>query len=122
GSPKEEEGRYPNETPHQVTLTKGFYMGVYTVTQEQWQTVMGNNPSFFKEENNLPVERVSWDDCQEFLQKMGKKEGHGYRLPTEAEWEYACRAGTTTPFHTGDTISADSQVNYNGNGPPLEKE
>ena len=89
-------------------------MGVYTVTQEQWQTVMGNNPSHFKGEKNLPVETVSWDDCQEFIKKLREKDKKPYRLPTEAEWEYACRAGTTTPFHFGETISTD-QANYNGN-------
>ena len=115
GSPKEEkERRSTDETQHKVTLTKGFYMGVYTVTQEQWQEVMGNNPSHFKGEKNLPVEKVSWDDCQEFIKKLREKDKKAYRLPTEAEWEYACRAGTTTPFHFGETISTD-QANYNGN-------
>ena len=114
GSPKEEKEGNDNETQHKVTLTKGFYMGVYTVTQEQWQEVMGNNPSQFKGEKNLPVERVSWDDCQEFIKKLREKDKKPYRLPTEAEWEYACRAGTTTPFHFGETISTD-QANYNGN-------
>ena len=88
-------------------------MGVYTVTQEQWQEVMGKNPSHFKGEKNLPVEQVSWDDCQEFIKKLREKDKKPYRLPSEAEWEYACRAGTTTPFHFGETISTD-QANYNG--------
>src|ERR1700730_12347219 len=74
GSPKEDVGRQTNlggdETQHKVTLTKGFYMGVYTVTQEQWQEIIGNNPSHFKVEKNLPVEQVSWDDCQEFVKKL----------------------------------------------------
>jgi formylglycine-generating enzyme required for sulfatase activity/predicted DNA-binding protein (UPF0251 family) len=113
GSPNDEKERYGNETQHKVTLTKGFYMGVNTVTQEQWQAVMGNNPSKFKGEKNLPVELVSWDDCQEFIKKLRAKDNKSYRLPTEAEWEYACRAGTTTPFHFGETISTD-QANYNG--------
>ena len=113
GSPKEENERFPEETQHKVTLTKGFYMGVYTVTQEQWKEVMGNNPSFFKGEKNLPVEMVSWDDCQEFIKKLREKDKKAYRLPTESEWEYACRAGTTTPFHFGETISTD-QANYDG--------
>src|SRR5476649_2316727 len=86
-------------------------MGVYTVTQEQWQAIMGNNPSEFKGEKNLPVETVSWDDCQEFIKKLGEKNKQPYRLPTEAEWEYACRAGTTTPFHFGQAISAN-KANY----------
>jgi formylglycine-generating enzyme required for sulfatase activity len=121
GSTKEEIERQPfdilairqDETRHKVTLTKGFYMGVYTVTQEQWQAVMGNNPGYFKGEKNLPVERVSWDDCQEFVKKLREKDKRPYRLPTEAEWEYACRAGTTTPFSCGETISTD-QANYDG--------
>jgi len=115
GSPKEEKERLPDESQHKVTLTKGFYMGVYTVTQEQWQAVMGNNPSHFKGEKNLPVEQVSWNDCQEFIKKLREKDKDkkAYRLPTEAEWEYSCRAGTTTPFHFGETISTD-QANYYG--------
>ena len=113
GSPKEEKERQDKETQHKVTLTKGFYMGVYLVTQEQWKGVMGNNPSFFKGEKNLPVEQVSWNDCQEFIKKLREKYKKLYRLPTEAEWEYACRADTTTPFHFGKTISTD-QANYCG--------
>jgi formylglycine-generating enzyme required for sulfatase activity len=113
GSPKEELKRQDNETQHKVTLTKGFYMGIYLVTQEQWKEIMGNNPSEFKGENNLPVEAVSWDDCQEFIKKLREKNKKLYRLPFEAEWEYACRAGTKTPFHFGETISTD-QANYNG--------
>jgi sulfatase modifying factor 1 len=113
GSPKEEKERADNEIQHKVTLTKGFYMGVYTVTQEQWKDIMGNNPSRFKDEKNLPVESVSWDECQDFIKKLRKKDKKPYRLPTEAEWEYSCRAGTKTPFHFGDTISTE-QANYDG--------
>ena len=113
GSPKDEKERRADETQHKVTLTKGFYMGVYTVTQEQWQEVMGKNPSHFKGEKNLPVDSVSWNDCQEFIKKLREKDKKPYRLPSEAEWEFACRAGTTTPFHFGETISTD-QANYNG--------
>src|SRR5476651_402788 len=113
GSPKEEKQRQENETQHKVTLTKGYYLGVYTVTQEEWIAVMGNHPSKFKGEKNLPVENVSWDDCQEFVKKLRAKDKKAYRLPTEAEWEYACRAGTSTPFHFGETISTD-QANYYG--------
>ena len=114
GSPKAEKERQDNEIQHKVTLTKGFYMGVYTVTQEQYETVMGKNPSNFRGEKNLPVEKVSWGDCQEFIKKLREKDKKVYRLPSEAEWEFACRAGTTTPFHFGETISTD-QANYNGN-------
>jgi len=116
GSPKNEEKRSDNETQHKVTLTKGFYMSVHLVTQEQWQEVMGNNPSLFRSEKNLPVDNVSWKECQEFIKKLREKDKDkkAYRLPTEAEWEFACRAGTTTPFHFGETISTD-QANYDGN-------
>ena len=116
GTPKEEEHSivsFDKETQHKVTLTKGFYMGVYTVTQEEWQEIMGKNPSKFKGEKNLPVEKVSWEDCQAFMKKLRAKDKKLYRLPTEAEWEYSCRAGTTTPFHFGETISTD-QANYDG--------
>jgi formylglycine-generating enzyme len=114
GSPKEEKGRWAeNETQSKTTLSKGFYMGVYTVTQEQWKEVMGSNPSHFTGEKNLPVEQVSWGDCQEFVTKLRENDKKAYRLPTEAEWEFCCRAGTTTPFHFGETISTD-QANYNG--------
>jgi sulfatase modifying factor 1 len=113
GSPKDEIDRYENELQHKVTLTKGFYMGVYPVTQEEWHAVMGNNPSTFKGEKNLPVEQVSWEDCQQFVKKLRDKDKKPYRFPTEAEWEYACRAGSTTAFSFGATISTD-QANYNG--------
>ena len=105
---------FQNEQPqHRVKITKPFYMGVYVVTQAQYEAVMGVNPSYFKGESN-PVEQVSWNDAVEFCKKLSAKTGQTVRLPTEAEWEYACRAGTTTPFNTGETISTD-QANYNGN-------
>jgi formylglycine-generating enzyme required for sulfatase activity len=112
GSPENEQHRRNNEKQHRVILTKGFWMGATEVTQRQWKTVMGNNPSKF-DGPDLPVERVSWNDAVEFGKKLSRKEGKRYRLPTEAEWEYACRAATTTPFNTGKTISTD-QANYNG--------
>lgn len=116
GSPSNEPERSSDEKQHKVTLTKGFYMGATEVTQSQWREIMGNNPSSFKGDN-LPVEQVSWNDCQEFIRKLNSHEGgNKYRLPTEAEWEYACRAGTATPFYTGDCISTD-QANYDGNYP-----
>lgn len=83
-----------NEKPvHKVCITKPFYMGKYEVTQGQWQAIMGNNPSEFKKGNNHPVEQVSWNDIQTFIRKLNAKTGKNYRLPTEAEWEYACRSG-----------------------------
>ncbi|MCP4614135.1 MAG: formylglycine-generating enzyme family protein [Planctomycetes bacterium] len=105
---------FTDEHPrHRVKITNGFYMGKTEVTQFQYEEIMNNNPSHFKGQNN-PVEKVSWNDAVEFCRELSKKEGKTYRLPTEAEWEYACRAGTTTPFYTGETISTD-QTNYNGN-------
>ena len=105
GSPNAEAGREANETQHQVTLTKGFYMGVYSVTQEEWQGVMGKNPSSYKGEKNLPVDTVSWVDSQEFIKKLGDKDKKAYRLPTEAEWEFAARAGTRTAYYFGNDKS-----------------
>ena len=110
GSPKKEKGRYDDETQHEVTLTKPYYMGKYEVTQEQWESVMGKNPSDTKGAK-LPVTDVSWNDCQEFIKKLNKKTDGGYRLPTESEWEYACRAGTTTAYSFGDKITP-KDANY----------
>ena len=112
GSPASEKHRF-KETQHEVTLTKPFYMGKYEVTQERWESVMGTgflwfggNPSTIKGPE-LPVTGVSWNDCKEFIKKLNAKTetDGGYRLPTEAEWEYACRAGTQTPFYCGDSIT-----------------
>ena len=98
-------GRDNDEQQHRVTLTKGFYMQTTEVTQGQWRVVMLNNPSYFKNcGDNCPVESISWDDCQKFIHKLNKLEGgNKYRLPTESEWEYACRAGRTTKFCFGDS-------------------
>ena len=112
GSPASEFGRNDNETQHEVRLTKPFYMGKYEVTQEQWESVMGNNPSSKTKGAKLPVTDVSWNDCQEFIKKLNAKTDGGYRLPTEAEWEYACRAGTTTAYSFGDKITP-KDANYN---------
>ena len=110
GSPASEKGHRVNETQHEVTLTKPFYMGKYEVTQEQWDAVMVNNPSFYRGPK-LPVTSVSWENCQEFIKKLNAKTSGGYRLPTEAEWEYSCRAGTTTAYSNGDSITKnDSNV------------
>ena len=115
GSPALEKGRSTDgsESPQHQVNVPGFYMGKYVVTQEQYQKIMGNNPSSFKGAKR-PVEQVSWNNAVEFCQKLSKKTGREYRLPSEAEWEYACRAGTTTPFHFGETITTEL-ANYNGN-------
>jgi formylglycine-generating enzyme required for sulfatase activity len=119
GSPQSETGRYDNEIQHSVTLTHGFEMQTTDVTQAQWVAVMGSNPSYFqsaqyckdtfKQVNGVsmcphhPVEQVSWDDAQDFITKLNQKQdGYLYRLPTEAEWEYAARAGTTTAYFFGN--------------------
>ena len=104
GSPKSEKYNKDNELQHEVTLTKSFYLGKYEVTQDQWEAVTGNSPSQIKGKM-LPVTGVSWEDCQEFIEKLNTKTTGGYRLPTEAEWEYACRAGTTTAYSFGDSIT-----------------
>ena len=103
---------------HHVNLTKGFYMQTTEVSQRQWNNLMGNNPSFFKDSgDDCPVEQVSWNDVQQFLKRLNQAEQTDkYRLPTEAEWEYACRAGTKTPFSFGKCLTTE-QANYNGNFP-----
>ncbi|MCL2154948.1 MAG: formylglycine-generating enzyme family protein [Leptospirales bacterium] len=145
GSPTTEPDRYDEEVQHKVTVS-AFSMSKYQVTQDQFESLMGYNPSSLTG-TNLPVEWVTWYDAVEFCNKLSDKEGleqvyaitnvsrdgnhiteatvtadwskKGYRLPTEAEWEYACRADTTTPFNTGDNITAE-QANYDGNYPYKE--
>jgi len=113
GSPAEEEDRDDDENLHQVRLTKGFYLGRYPVTQAQYKAVMGKNRSHFKGKDR-PVEEVSWRDAAAFCEQLSHRVGQRVMLPTEAQWEYACRAGTTTPFSFGATISTN-QANYDGN-------
>lgn len=116
GSPADEPGRFEDELQHEVTLTQGYWLGETAVTQALWRAVMGTNPSRFPSDDH-PVEQVSWDDCQQFLDKLNRMApGLEARLPTEAEWEYACRAGTTTPFSFGRNITPE-QVNYHGDHP-----
>jgi len=102
---------YESETPPQIVQIKEpFYMGKYEVTQKQWYAIMKTNPAYFNSEKigsdtrNYPIESVSWDDAQEFIKKLNEKEGGSkkYRLPTEAEWEYAARAGSSTKWSFGD--------------------
>ncbi|MCR4573313.1 MAG: SUMF1/EgtB/PvdO family nonheme iron enzyme, partial [Lentisphaeria bacterium] len=150
GSPEDESGRSKDETQHQVTLTKGFWIGKYPVTQAQYKAVVGTNPSYFKEKKQvtvkgnffdrllgnetkqvsqevetslvLPVETVSWDEANRYCSLLNKTHvskvpsGFQFSLPTEAQWEYACRAGTTTPFNFGNSLSGD-KANCDGRYP-----
>lgn len=121
GSPATEEERDPEELRHEVTLSKPFYLGVHEITQAQYANVMVKSSAFFKGGVNHPVENVRWREVVDFCsrlsaQPMEKKAGRKYRLPTEAEWEYACRAGTVTPFHFGASLSS-KEANFNGNYP-----
>ena len=114
------ENGFNNEKPvHRVTLTKPYYLGETEVTQAQWRAVMGNNPSLFQGDNR-PVERVSWDDAMAFCQKLNDlgraPKGWKFTLPTEAQWEFACRAGTTTNYSYGDASDVQ-KMNFDGNYP-----
>ena len=129
GSPADEKGRFVGETQHRVTLTEGFLLSATEVTQAQWEAVMGSNPSHFKGAER-PVDQVSWLDCVRFCIRLSELEGldtvyrlsgdhvtwyqsgRGYRLPTEAEWEYACRAGTITRYHSGNSTSDLHRVGW----------
>jgi formylglycine-generating enzyme required for sulfatase activity len=127
GSPKTEEGRVQDETQHQVTISKDYYLGVTEVTQGQYEKVMGTNPSYFQgkkiegSSSNHPVDKVSWEDAVEFCKKLSelpeeKADGRVYRLPTEAEWEYACRSGSKTAYTFGESSnSLGSHAWFGGN-------
>ncbi len=121
GSPNKEPGRLSEESPQHLVSVAPFFIGKFTVTQAQWQAIaalppinrpLDPEPSRFRGADR-PVEQVSWYDCQEFCARLSLKTGRTYRLPSEAEWEYACRAGTMTPFHVGYTLTTDL-ANYNG--------
>jgi formylglycine-generating enzyme required for sulfatase activity len=118
GSPDTEAGRYGGETRHPVTLTQGFWLADTACTQALWQAVLGENPRNFKQDPSNPVERVSWNGIQEkFLPALNRLVPRlEAGLPSEAQWEYACRAGTQTPFWFGEQITPE-QVNYEGNYP-----
>jgi len=107
GSPLSESGRGDDEQQHAVTISRDFWMGRTEVTQQQWRRVMGINPSFHDRCGpRCPVENVTWFDVQKFLRRLNRVSHNGpYRLPTEAEWEYACRAGTATAFSFGDSLT-----------------
>ncbi len=114
GAPAED-SPYPQlEWPaHSVTLTRGFYLGIHEVTQAQWKAVLGENPARNGGVgNDYPVYNVSWSDCQRFVRRIGEMTGQTFRLPTEAEWEYACRAGTSTRFSFGDGPSFEDEYRY----------
>ena len=112
GSPLDEIGREHDELQHSVTISKGFFISETEVTQAQWKKLMGNNPSGFKHLGpDRPVEQVSWNDCMVFIDKLNNLEGTDkYRLPTEAEWEYACRAGSKSAFSGGEITEASCKV------------
>lgn len=115
GSPEDEPGRYEDELRHHVTLSKPYYLGKFPVTQDQWEAIMETNPSYSKGKKK-PVENVTWEDCQQFILRLQARTGlTGFRLPTEAEWEYACRAGTTSAYSFGPTLHTE-EANFLGSG------
>ena len=121
GSPRSETERDDKEERHEVTITKPFYIGVYEVTQGQYHAVTGNNRAVFKDSKENPIENVDWIEVKAFCERLSSRDeekdaGRRYRLPTEAEREYACRGSTTTAFNVGESLSSH-QANFNGNYP-----
>src|ERR1700722_15988690 len=125
GSPAEEKDRDADEQQHEVAITRPFYLSIYTVKQAEYQQILGHNPSWYNASRgggpDHPVDEITWDAAVSFCTKLSnltdeRKAGRTYRLPTEAEWEYACRAGTTTAYNVGEGLSS-RQANFNGNFP-----
>jgi formylglycine-generating enzyme required for sulfatase activity len=116
GSPESESGHNATERAHEVRIPRSFYIGTCEVTQRQWIAVMGKNPSHFHGSVDLPVEGVNWFEVHEFIKRLNALSGEHFRLPTEAEWEYACRAGTQTPYAFGKVLST-ADANYDGRYP-----
>jgi formylglycine-generating enzyme required for sulfatase activity len=118
GSPQDEPERHDEEIQHRVSLTQGYWLAESACTQELWQAVMGDNPSDFKDNPQNPVESISWNDCVRFFARANELLQGRLRLrfPNEAAWEYACRAGTDSPFWWGKDLTTD-QANYDGNYP-----
>lgn len=116
GSPISEAGRNKSEIQHEVSISKPFYLGKYEITQAQWQQVMKTNPSKFKGFADFPVENISFGDIQDFCRNLKSITFAPFEIPTEAQWEYACRAGTTTPYHFGNQLNG-IQANCDGNRP-----
>jgi formylglycine-generating enzyme required for sulfatase activity len=130
GSPDSEQSHQSDESPRHRVAVPEFYLGRYEVTQEQWRAVaklpkirvdLPAKPFFFKGDGRLPVESISWFEAMEFCARLSQKTGRAYRLPSEAEWEYAARAGAETPFAFGETITP-YYVNYDGNYPYIGDE
>lgn len=116
GTPLSESGREPQEVRHRVTLTRPFYLGRYEVTEAQWTRIMDRNPSQFQGCPSCPVERVSLYDVEAFIERVNERSGGSFRLPTEAEWEFACRAGGSAPFGNRSTLSS-RDANIDGTHP-----
>jgi len=116
GSAADEQDRHGDEDPvRNVTISKGFYLGIYEVTQQQWFSIMKSNPSIFQQSEDhmlKPVDWVSWNDCQQFIAKLNELNLGIFRLPTEAEWEYACRAGTTSRYYWGEDVNDRDVYQY----------
>ncbi len=126
GSPEDEEGRRPDWEwlPHEVTIGKGFFIGRYEVTQAQWEAVLGEplpESKWIKRGVDYPAARISWNECQDFVEVINKKGLGDFRLPTEAEWEYVCRAGTTAAYSFKDSSSAEDYMWWGWNEGPAAK-